>query len=94
MIRFKPEGSHQFRLEVEDKGIGIDPNDIHKLFIEFQQLDAGSAKKYAGTGLGLALTKRIVEAQGGTVGVKSDLGKGSVFFALLPLEMKADSHGR
>jgi signal transduction histidine kinase len=44
--------------------------------------------------LGLALTKRIVEAQGGTVGVKSDLGKGSVFFALLPLEMKADSHGR
>jgi len=94
MIRFKPEGSYQFRLEVEDKGIGIDPNDIHKLFIEFQQLDAGSAKKYAGTGLGLVLTKRIVEAQGGTVGVKSALGKGSVFFAILPLEMKADSHGR
>jgi len=94
MIRFKPEGSYQFRLEVEDKGIGIDPNDIHKLFIEFQQLDAGSAKKYAGTGLGLALTKRIVEAQGGTVGVKSDFGKGSLFFAILPLEMKVDSHGR
>ena len=94
VIRFKPEGSYQFRLEVEDDGIGIDPNDIHKLFIEFQQLDAGTAKKYAGTGLGLALTKRIVEAQGGTVGVNSDLGKGSVFFAILPLEMKSDSHGR
>ncbi|HTA77170.1 MAG TPA: PAS domain S-box protein [bacterium] len=88
MIRLMPEGAGQFRLEVEDKGIGIDAKDIHKLFIEFQQLDAGSSKKYAGTGLGLALTKRIVEAQGGTVGVKSEFGKGSVFFAVLPREMK------
>ncbi len=42
------------------------------------------AKKYQGTGLGLALTRRIVEAQGGTVGVKSELGKGSTFWAVLP----------
>ncbi len=87
-VRLKPEGADQFRLEVADKGIGIEAKDIHKLFIEFQQLDAGTAKKYAGTGLGLALTKRIVEAQGGTVGVKSEIGKGSVFFAVLPRETK------
>ena len=87
-IRLKPEGVDQFRLEVEDYGIGIGENNIHKLFIEFQQLDAGTGKKYAGTGLGLALTKRIVEAQGGRVGVQSQLGKGSVFFAIFPREMK------
>src|SRR5207244_2431044 len=55
-----------------------------KLFVAFQQLDASTAKKYAGTGLGLALTKRIVEAQGGRVGVQSRPGEGSTFFAVLP----------
>jgi PAS domain S-box-containing protein len=83
-----------FRLEVEDNGIGIKPEDLHKLFIEFQQLDAGAAKKYAGTGLGLALTKRIVEAQGGKVGITSEPGKGSIFFATFPREMKEISDGR
>jgi signal transduction histidine kinase len=52
--------------------------------VEFQQLDASIAKKYAGTGLGLALTKRIVEWQGGQVGARSTPGRGSVFFAVLP----------
>ena len=93
VIRLKPEGKNQFRLEVEDTGIGVSEKDIPKLFSEFQQLDAGTGKKYAGTGLGLALIKRIVEAQNGMVGVKSELGKGSVFFAVFPLEMEAYSHG-
>jgi protein-histidine pros-kinase len=83
-IRLKPEGASEFLLEVEDTGIGIAPEDIGRLFIEFQQLDASTAKKYPGTGLGLALTQRIAEAQGGEVGVRSVLGKGSVFFARLP----------
>jgi CheY-like chemotaxis protein len=60
------------------------------LFVEFQQLDAGAAKKHAGTGLGLALTKRIVEAQGGTVGVRSTPGAGSVFHAVLPRRAKGE----
>jgi PAS domain S-box-containing protein len=84
-IRAAAERGDMFRLEVEDSGIGIDSPDIPRLFVEFQQLDAGAAKRHGGTGLGLALTKRIVEAQGGTVGVKSTLGEGSVFFAILPL---------
>ncbi|MFL5656626.1 MAG: response regulator, partial [Ktedonobacteraceae bacterium] len=73
-----------FRLEVEDSGIGIQPEDLGRLFVEFQQLDAGLTKQYQGTGLGLALTRRIVEAQGGRVGVHSNPGQGSTFFAILP----------
>jgi signal transduction histidine kinase len=54
------------------------------LFQEFHQLDAGVSKQFQGAGLGLALTKRIVEAQGGRVGLESEVGVGSTFFALLP----------
>ena len=84
VVRILPEGAEAFRLEVEDTGIGIGSEDFARLFVEFQQLDAGMAKKHAGTGLGLALTKRIVEAQGGQVGASSVPGKGSLFSAVLP----------
>jgi PAS domain S-box-containing protein len=94
-LKFTPEGGHvtvralaadegTFRLEVEDTGIGIKPEDLGRLFVEFQQLDASTAKHYPGTGLGLVLTKRIVESQGGQVGVRSVPGQGSAFYALLP----------
>jgi signal transduction histidine kinase len=76
-----------FHVEVEDTGIGVKPEDISRLFVEFQQLDSGAAKRYPGTGLGLALTKRIVEAQGGRVGVTSVPGQGSTFSAVLPLKL-------
>jgi PAS domain S-box-containing protein len=82
-LRVLPEDGGAFRIEVEDSGIGIAPEDIARLFVEFQQLDTSASKRYPGTGLGLALTKRIVEAQGGHVGVTSIPGKGSVFFASL-----------
>ena len=82
-VRAFAQGPDHFRLEVEDNGIGIAPDDLPKLFIEFQQLDVGYSKKHEGTGLGLALTRRLVEAQGGTVGVESTLGVGSVFHAVL-----------
>jgi PAS domain S-box-containing protein len=83
-LRVTLEAPERFRIEVQDTGIGVRREDMHRLFVEFQQLDAGSAKKYPGTGLGLALTKRIVEAQGGQVGVRSDPGEGSTFWAVLP----------
>jgi signal transduction histidine kinase/CheY-like chemotaxis protein/CHASE3 domain sensor protein len=88
-VRLSPEGPDAFRLEVEDNGEGIRPEDIGKLFVEFQQLDASASKKYPGTGLGLALTKRLAEAQGGRVGVRSIRGKGSVFHAVLPRVVRA-----
>ncbi|HWQ15667.1 MAG TPA: PAS domain S-box protein [Roseiflexaceae bacterium] len=77
-------GVEAFRLEVEDSGVGIAPEDVGRLFQEFEQLDAGRAKRHQGAGLGLALTKRLVEAQGGRVGVESAPGRGSTFFAILP----------
>jgi PAS domain S-box-containing protein len=79
-----PAGPDLFRIEVEDTGIGVSPENLSKLFVEFQQLDASAAKKYQGTGLGLALTKRLIEAQGGRVEVQSVLGVGSTFAAILP----------
>ena len=75
----------RFRLEVEDTGVGIPSAEISKLFQEFQQLP-NSRKAEQGTGLGLALTRHIVEAQGGSVAVRSTPGRGSVFSAVLPLQ--------
>jgi DNA-binding response OmpR family regulator len=88
-VRIGPEGDNFFRLQVEDTGIGIKAEDMNRLFVEFQQLDASTAKQYPGTGLGLALTKRIVEAMGGSVGVTSIPDQGSVFFALIPSAVHA-----
>ena len=89
VVRAKAEDADRFRLEVEDNGIGIRPEDIARLFSEFQQLDASASKAYQGTGLGLALTKRIVDAQGGQIGVTSAPGQGSTFFAVLPRRARA-----
>jgi signal transduction histidine kinase len=83
-VEVKPEGSGEFRVEVTDTGMGISDADQERLFTNFHQLDCGKAKRFQGTGLGLSLTKRIVEAQGGKVGVRSEVGKGSTFFAVLP----------
>lgn len=83
-VRASAQGSEHFRVEVEDSGTGIAPEDLDRLFVEFQQLDSSFTRKHQGTGLGLALTKRLVEAQGGSVGVRSVVGQGSVFYLVLP----------
>ncbi len=83
-VRIARERDSWFRLEVEDTGIGIAPAEISRLFQEFAQLP-NSRKADQGTGLGLALTRLIVEAQGGSVAVRSELERGSVFSAVLPL---------
>nr|WP_316641170.1 PAS domain S-box protein [uncultured Roseateles sp.] len=83
-LRILAEGEQYFRIEVEDDGIGIAEADVARLFVTFQQLDSGYTKRHQGTGLGLALTRRMVEVQGGQVGVRSRPGVGSVFHAVLP----------
>jgi CheY-like chemotaxis protein len=89
-VSIMPEEGDSFRIEVADTGVGIRSEDLHRLFMEFQQLDTSSSEQYAGTGLGLALTKRIVEAHGGHVGVKSTPGKGSIFYATMPLVQRVE----
>src|ERR1700677_4698419 len=76
-----------YRLEVQvrDTGIGIKAEDISRLFTEFEQLDSGTARRFEGTGLVLALTKKIIEFQGGRISVESQPGKGSVFTVVLPV---------
>jgi PAS domain S-box-containing protein len=77
--------TQQFEVRICDTGIGIKAEDINRLFTEFEQLDSGTARRFEGTGLGLALTKKIIEFQGGRISVESQPGKGSVFTVVLPV---------
>ena len=72
------------RFEVHDTGIGIPPERLGDLFCPFEQVHTGSIRHYGGTGLGLAISKRIVEAMEGSIGVGSELGRGSVFWFEIP----------
>jgi PAS domain S-box-containing protein len=72
------------RISVQDNGIGIAADDIPRLFTEFEQLETGIARRFGGTGLGLALTKSIVTLQGGSIEVQSEPGVGSMFTVALP----------
>ena len=80
-------------ISVEDTGIGIKPEDIQKLFKEFSQLDSVYDKEYGGTGLGLALTKKLVELHGGRILVASEFGKGSRFTFVLPIKQVRRKNG-
>lgn len=82
-----PAGQPSSFLEigVVDEGIGIKPEDLERLFKPFNQLEAVYTKKYAGSGLGLALAKKLVELHGGWLGVESEFGQGSRFTITVPL---------
>ncbi|MBF0339137.1 MAG: PAS domain S-box protein, partial [Nitrospirae bacterium] len=71
-------------VSVSDTGIGISEEGIKRLFRPFEQIDGSLSRRYEGTGLGLAMVKRLVELHGGTVGVQSQEGKGSCFTVRFP----------
>jgi PAS domain S-box-containing protein len=75
---------HYLQIDIQDTGIGIAPEHLNKLFQPFIQIDSALNRQYAGTGLGLALVKRIVELHGGDVSVTSKEGVGSCFTINLP----------
>jgi signal transduction histidine kinase len=73
---------------VSDTGIGMTPEQLGKMFQAFTQADASTAKKYGGTGLGLALCKRFCEMMGGDITVESQSGEGSTFIVILPGDVR------
>jgi len=93
-LKFTPSGgtvtisihqeNEEVAISVRDTGIGIDPQHFNKLFEPFEQIDSSLSRQYEGTGLGLALVKRLVEAHQGRVTVTSELGKGSCFTLYFP----------
>jgi len=101
-IKFTPDGGRvtltvaaesdaEVRLSVEDTGPGIAPEDQTDIFEKFKQLDASATREYTGSGLGLAITKDLVQVLGGTVGVRSEVGRGSTFSVVLPIHLGDDA---
>jgi signal transduction histidine kinase len=99
-VKFTPEGGKitmsavmngtSVEISVADTGIGIAAEDQEKVFEEFRQVGDDYARKREGTGLGLALARRLVELHGGTLSLQSELGKGSTFTFTIPVR----AHGR
>jgi len=93
-VKFTPHGGtvrvevarvgDQVEFAVADSGIGIAAEDRARLFRPFEQLDAGSARRFEGTGLGLVMVKNLAELHGGSVGFESEVGKGSRFWVRIP----------
>jgi signal transduction histidine kinase len=93
-IKFTDEGkveirgeraNDNFELAVVDSGPGIAPADQAKIFEEFQQVDNTSTRKKGGTGLGLSISRKIIELHGGRITVESEVGKGSTFKVIIPI---------
>ena len=94
-IRVAPEvneqGKPELRFSVRDTGIGIPIDRKNRLFSKFSQVDASTTRKFGGTGLGLAICKQLTELMGGKIGVDSEIGKGSTFWIVIPVESVAQN---
>ncbi len=88
-VRASQVDEHHIQIEVKDTGIGIPHEMWNAVFEEFRQVDESSTKRHEGTGLGMAITKRLVELHGGCIWLDSAPGKGTTFFVKLPVQLPA-----
>ena len=79
------------QIKIKDDGIGIEEKDLPYIFDRFYQVDASETRRKGGTGIGLSLTKELVDLMGGTISVKSKLGSGTEFTLLFPITQNAKS---
>jgi signal transduction histidine kinase len=79
-------------IAIEDTGIGISAENLAKLFKDFNQADASTASKYGGTGLGLALSRKLCHLMNGEIGVESEVGRGTVFSIRIPADTRVGAH--
>jgi signal transduction histidine kinase/CheY-like chemotaxis protein/HAMP domain-containing protein len=89
MITAKKQGE-MISIAVKDDGIGIEPQNLERVFEEFSQIDTSNSRKYKGTGLGLPIAKNYARLLGGNLTVQSEFGKGSTFTVTLPPEFPKD----
>jgi signal transduction histidine kinase len=92
--REKAAPGEEIVIAVEDTGIGISPKNLERLFTNFNQAEASTARKYGGTGLGLALSRNLCRLMGGDIKVTSEVGKGSVFTIRAPADNTESAHQR
>ena len=85
-----PNGYSVYRFDVEDNGIGIDSDALTRIFEPFERVKNTTFSRVYGTGLGLTISKKYVDAMGGNITVKSELGKGSIFSVTLNLLTQRD----
>ncbi|MBF0162063.1 MAG: response regulator [Magnetococcales bacterium] len=92
-VRPESEGGQRLYFAVEDTGIGIAEEKLESIFLPFSQADSSVTRTHGGTGLGLTICRQIIQHAGGTLGVQSRLGQGSLFYFTWPLPGSADPAG-
>ncbi len=90
-IIVEPSTTELIAISVRDTGIGISAEDQARVFLEFEQADGGSTRKFGGTGLGLTISKRIIESMGGSIAVESTPSQGATFHVSIPLPRTNDN---
>ena len=86
------KGSEQYEIRIKDNGIGMSPEFVKKIFSPFERERTSTVSRTQGTGLGMAITKNIVDMMGGTIEVQTEQGKGTEFIVRLPFRIQPEQH--